>query len=154
MRQFDPFHLLQSGQKVGRGDPKILHTYVGRRNQLSMYILAELFSLQRLWSRLARWYIFKPKIPIWEKTLWNMLVNVMAIWYILWSFWYIFPVLVRCTKKNLATLNSWLDLFFKVTSDDCFIVSALSIKSLLLPFGPSYLPTQPTWKQYRTHEQW
>jgi hypothetical protein len=27
-----------------------------------------------------------------------------AIWYILWSFWYIFPVLVCCTKQNLATL--------------------------------------------------
>jgi hypothetical protein len=28
----------------------------------------------------------------------------MAIWYILWSFWYIFfPVLVCCAKKNLAT---------------------------------------------------
>jgi hypothetical protein len=27
----------------------------------------------------------------------------MAIWYILWSFWYIFHVLVYFTKKNLAT---------------------------------------------------
>jgi hypothetical protein len=56
-----------------------------------------------------------------------MLANVMAIWYILWQFhlfyghlvyfvvisyilwpfgifWYICPVLVCCTKKNLATL--------------------------------------------------
>jgi hypothetical protein len=31
-------------------------------------------------------------------------VSLMAIWYILWSFWYIFPVLVSCAKKNLATL--------------------------------------------------
>jgi hypothetical protein len=28
----------------------------------------------------------------------------MAIWYILWSFGTFFPVLVFCTKKNLATL--------------------------------------------------
>jgi hypothetical protein len=28
----------------------------------------------------------------------------MAIWYILLEFWYIFPVLVFCTKRNLATL--------------------------------------------------
>jgi hypothetical protein len=28
----------------------------------------------------------------------------MAIWYILWSFWYSFPFLVCCTKINLATL--------------------------------------------------
>jgi cellulose synthase/poly-beta-1,6-N-acetylglucosamine synthase-like glycosyltransferase len=27
-----------------------------------------------------------------------------AIWYILWSFMYIFLVLVFCAKKNLATL--------------------------------------------------
>jgi hypothetical protein len=27
----------------------------------------------------------------------------MAIWYILWSFWCIFPVLVNCAKKYLAT---------------------------------------------------
>jgi hypothetical protein len=27
----------------------------------------------------------------------------MAVWYILWSFGF-FPVLVSCTKKNLATL--------------------------------------------------
>jgi hypothetical protein len=40
-----------------------------------------------------------------------MLVYLVTIWNILWPFanfaviWYIFPpVLVRCTKKNLATL--------------------------------------------------
>jgi hypothetical protein len=41
---------------------------------------------------------------------WKMLVYSMAIWYILCPFgnfliiWYIFPVLVYCTMKNLATL--------------------------------------------------
>jgi hypothetical protein len=29
----------------------------------------------------------------------------MSIWYVLWSFWYFFPVLVCCTQKNLATLT-------------------------------------------------
>jgi hypothetical protein len=31
------------------------------------------------------------------------LVYFEIIWYTLWSFWYIFPVLVFCTNKNLAT---------------------------------------------------
>jgi hypothetical protein len=31
-------------------------------------------------------------------------VYFMAVWLILWTIWYIFPVLVCCTKKNLATL--------------------------------------------------
>jgi hypothetical protein len=30
----------------------------------------------------------------------------MAIWYILWSFWYVFPVLVYCTKDNLAAMHA------------------------------------------------
>jgi hypothetical protein len=29
----------------------------------------------------------------------------MAIWYSLWSVWYIFLVLVFCTEKNLAALQ-------------------------------------------------
>jgi hypothetical protein len=33
------------------------------------------------------------------------LVYFMTIWYILRSFWYIVPILVYCTKKNLATLQ-------------------------------------------------
>jgi hypothetical protein len=50
-----------------------------------------------------------------------MLIYFMAIWNILWIFgifcdhlldivliWYIFPVLVSCTKKNLATLTRLL----------------------------------------------
>jgi hypothetical protein len=32
------------------------------------------------------------------------LVFFLAIWYIQWSFGIVFPVLVYCTKKNLATL--------------------------------------------------
>jgi hypothetical protein len=64
---------------------------------------------------------FKTKNPylgkFWRDLQWNMLVYFMAILSILWSFglfcchvvylmviWYIFPVLVCCTKKYLATL--------------------------------------------------
>jgi hypothetical protein len=65
----------------------------------------------------ARWHIFKPKIPIWVNfggscngRCWYM--YFIAIWSILWHFGlfnghlvYIFsPVLVCCTKKNLTTL--------------------------------------------------
>jgi hypothetical protein len=71
--------------------------------------------------RIARWYIFKPKIPILVNFGGSFngrclyischLVYFVTIWYILWPFgifspsWYIFPVLVYCTKKNPATLN-------------------------------------------------
>jgi hypothetical protein len=53
----------------------------------------------------------------WRASDWKMIMYVMAIWNILWRFgifydhlvhfvliWYIFPVLVSCTKKNLATM--------------------------------------------------
>jgi hypothetical protein len=66
-------------------------------------------------SRVARWYIFKPKIPIWvnfsascKERCWPFychFVYFMAIWYVFGSFWYIFPVLVCCAEKNLATLR-------------------------------------------------
>jgi hypothetical protein len=35
---------------------------------------------------------------------WNQLVYFMAIWYYMWSFGLFSPVLVCCTKKNLASL--------------------------------------------------
>jgi hypothetical protein len=54
----------------------------------------------------------------WRVLDWKMFIYFMAIWNILWRFgifyvrlvhfvliWYIFPVLVSCTKKNLATLS-------------------------------------------------
>jgi hypothetical protein len=64
---------------------------------------------------------FQTKNPnlgnFWTALDWKMLVYFIAIWNILWTFgilyghlvhfvfiWYIFPVLVSCTKKNLATL--------------------------------------------------
>jgi hypothetical protein len=36
----------------------------------------------------------------------GLLLYFMDNWYILWSFWYIFLVLVFCAPKNLATLFS------------------------------------------------
>jgi hypothetical protein len=85
-------------------------------------------------TRVVRWFIFKPKIPIWANfwgpwmgkcsyivwpfgilyghlryfmTIWNIFRTFgvfMTIWYILCSFGTFFPVLVSCTNKNLATL--------------------------------------------------
>jgi hypothetical protein len=68
-------------------------------------------------TRLARWFIFLPKITIWVNFGWSY---IGRCWYILvylrpfrifvailvyfMVIWYIFPVLVCCTKKNLATL--------------------------------------------------
>jgi hypothetical protein len=65
--------------------------------------------------RVARWFVFKPKIQIWVTfgVPW-----IGKCWYVLWPFgifhdllvhfvfiWYIFPVLASCSKKNLATLS-------------------------------------------------
>jgi hypothetical protein len=73
-----------------------------------------------LLGRVARWYIFLPKIPIWVTLgemngkcwyiLWpfgifyGKLIYKMAFWYILWLFGILFPVLFFCSNKNLATL--------------------------------------------------
>jgi hypothetical protein len=71
-------------------------------------------------TSVARWFIFKPKIPIlvniggscngrYRYILWSFgrfchnLVYFVAIWFILWSFGIFFPVLVCWTKKNLVT---------------------------------------------------
>jgi hypothetical protein len=75
----------------------------------------------KLLFRVARWFVFKPKLPIWtifggscNERCWNILwplgllygslVYFVAIWYILWLFGIFSPVWVYCTKKNLATL--------------------------------------------------
>jgi hypothetical protein len=90
--------------------------------------------MKKAFGRVARWYIFKPKIQIWVNfggycrgTCWHFLwhfglfaaiwynlrpfgifnanlVHFVDIWYILWSFGTFFPVLVSRAKKNLATL--------------------------------------------------
>jgi DNA integrity scanning protein DisA with diadenylate cyclase activity len=72
-------------------------------------------------SRVARWFLFRTKIPIlvnfgWSKILENVDI-LMVIWHILQTFmifydhlvhfvliWYIFPVWVIFTQKNLTTL--------------------------------------------------
>jgi hypothetical protein len=73
-------------------------------------------------SRVARWFVFKPKIKIWIKfrgpwrgkcchILWPFgifychLVYFIAVWCSLWSFGIYFPFWYVCTKKNLATLR-------------------------------------------------
>jgi hypothetical protein len=50
--------------------------------------------------------------------LWSFWYVFWSIWYVSWSFWYVFwpfgilfPVLVCCTKKNLATLSGGLKSF-------------------------------------------
>jgi hypothetical protein len=75
----------------------------------------------RPFTRVARWHIFKPKIPIWVNfggsyngrclyiicpfgLFYGYLVYFVALWYILWLFGIYFPVMVCCTTKNLATL--------------------------------------------------
>jgi hypothetical protein len=72
-------------------------------------------------TRVARWFIFRPKIAIWVHfgrsfnggclcILWKFglfyghLVHFTYFVYFV-VIWYIFPVLVYCSKKNLATLQ-------------------------------------------------
>jgi hypothetical protein len=74
-------------------------------------------------SRVARWFIFKPKIPnldqFWRIWQWNILVYFIVVWYIFRPFgifsgtlvyfvviWYVFTVLIYCNTKNLAILSS------------------------------------------------
>jgi hypothetical protein len=67
-------------------------------------------------SRVARWYIFKPKITILEGLaledvgiFYGHLVyftTIRHIWVYFIVIWYVLPILVFCIKMNLATLNS------------------------------------------------
>jgi hypothetical protein len=73
----------------------------------------------RVATRVARCFIFKPKLPISVNfgrcflhvgivydhlVFYGLLVYFMVIRYILWPFGTLLPILVWCTKKNLATL--------------------------------------------------
>jgi hypothetical protein len=68
----------------------------------------------RIETRVARWFIFQTINPnlgkFWKALDWQMFMYFAAIWNIygfleyFMSIWYIFPVLVSCTMRNLATL--------------------------------------------------
>jgi hypothetical protein len=54
------------------------------------------------------WRVLQRKILAYFMNIWSILRHYkyfMAIWYILWLFGIFSPVLVSCTKKNLATLS-------------------------------------------------
>jgi hypothetical protein len=50
----------------------------------------------------AIWFILRPFGKIYTVAIWYL--YIVPIWHILWLFGIFFPVLVCCTKKNLATL--------------------------------------------------
>jgi hypothetical protein len=66
-------------------------------------------NLGKFW-RVLEWKILLYFMAVWS-VLWSFgilcghLVYFIVIWYILWSFGKFSTVLVRCTKKNLATLQ-------------------------------------------------
>jgi hypothetical protein len=78
---------------------------------------AVVFTSQNLFlvpTRVARWFVFKPKIPIWVNfggscNRKDHLVYFTAIGNISRPFGIFSPVLVYCTKKNRATLVSDLE---------------------------------------------
>jgi hypothetical protein len=97
-------------------------------------------------SRVARWYIFKPKISIWVN--FGGFCNVkMAVYfvanrsifpsfvYVLWSFdifcghLVYLTVLVCCTKKNLATLPHPPTVFFRNSISEKKFVYTVQEKS-------------------------
>jgi hypothetical protein len=72
--------------------------------------VAAAFVINEVDNKVARWFVFKPKIPIWVNFggPWNG-----KCWYILWPFgnvvviWCIFPRFgIHIMSKNLATLDS------------------------------------------------
>jgi hypothetical protein len=115
-----------------RSQPETLHWF--RELGWSQKSYVTIFGMNH--CRVARWFIFKPKIPIWEHfggsckscyILWSFgifnghFVKFMAVWYMyvpsLWSigiffaFWYVW------TKKNLATLT-----YNYLSKQDCQMV--------------------------------
>jgi hypothetical protein len=101
-------------------------------------------------GRVARWFTFKSKVPIWVyfrgscngncwSILWpfglfnSHLVYFTAIWSILRPFGLFFPVLVCCTKKNLATLKpgpkNWL---FVLSSVACGAWAEIECHNLII----------------------
>jgi hypothetical protein len=92
-----------------------VHTFLGKQGFKSSSLGA---------IRVARWYVFKPKIPIGinfgescNGTSWYILcpfgipiVELFGLFYghlvFLWSFGHVLSVLVSCINKNLATLGA------------------------------------------------
>jgi hypothetical protein len=70
----------------------VYHLYILPR-RLSLYASKELLYIT-LATRVARWYIFKPKIPNWVNLQWNILVYFMAIWSIFQPFGILYSTLV------------------------------------------------------------
>jgi hypothetical protein len=87
-----------------------------------VYFQAKNHHLGKFW-RVLKWKMLVYFMAIWNicsTAFWNILwpfgiyVCSTAIWYIVWPFgiffpfWYSFPILVYCMKKNLATLDGHL----------------------------------------------
>jgi hypothetical protein len=54
------------------------------------------------------WRVLRKNMLVYFMGIWSILLPfriLVAIWYILWMFSIYFPVLVSCSKKNLATPN-------------------------------------------------
>jgi hypothetical protein len=101
--------------------------------------------LNGVWLRVARWFVLKPKIPIWVNIggpkigkclnifwpfgiFYKHLGFFMTIWYICVQFvHYVIPVLVSCTEKNQASLVwlAFIQVKEKVTSTETFCIPSL-----------------------------
>jgi hypothetical protein len=111
----------QNGRKFRRRERSLCHN---NRSQSSLCPRHSASVINGLPARVARWFIFKPESRFWVNFGWSWNVkcfgmlfyrplvcftaiwylHFIVIWYILGSFGIFFPVLISCTKKNLATL--------------------------------------------------
>jgi hypothetical protein len=94
---------------------RVFSTYICTRVQgcQMVYLKTKNPNLGKIW-RVLQWTVLAYFMTIWS-ILWPFgYVYFVAIHYILWSFGIFFPVLVCCTKKNLATLHMFPALSLRV----------------------------------------
>jgi hypothetical protein len=152
---------LQICRLLGHGDAQLMNWGLGPLWTLQKW----LFDGGMNTGGVARWFLFKPKIPIWVNfgEVWNgkclyilwpfgifyrHLGYFMTIWYILCSFGTFFPVLVSCTDENLATLMNTF--FLRCQAYLVYLLCALSGSKLKVSLPTTtlirYSMHCPSWK--------
>jgi hypothetical protein len=102
-------------------------------------------------TRVARWFIFPVFGTFWKAFEWKISIAFLTFWHPLWPFalyygnlvyfvvvCYIFPILVYCIKRNLATLRLTLNIvlmkaFVTATITAAKLALQQSLKSLNSP---------------------
>jgi hypothetical protein len=112
-------------------------------------------TFKSLWTMVARWFIFKPKIPIWVNfggcfamedvdIFYGHLVYCLAIWYLSWLLGINFPVLVCCSNKNLATLTGTTSQWRSILRCSSQIMTGILPQCDQKWFGEKIIKNHPT----------